>query len=350
MRLIDELPIRPRRELVRKASAFWNAQFGSNDTVLGVHLRGTDKPWAKASAGAKSSNSSSVSPTTAEKAKEAQQQEAAAAQEEEAAEKAAEEEATAAQQQEEAAAVQQQEAAAAEKATQAAEEAAATKAKLEAAAPKKPHIVISLVDDLGWADVGFNKKNPHAYTPFVDKLAASGSILDRHYGYAFCSPSRSSLMSGRLPHHVNQFNPDMPDAVGGIDLRMRILPGLMKAAPHPCRIHAPQPEPERGLEGQPTGPRRGHTSRGLQCPALAGGQLVGMVAFICHVAREGIAERSTCHLTPTGFLQHGDGGQVALGRGADVVAAEEPRLRQALWDADGLDRPLEPQVGAGGWE
>ena len=46
MRLIAELPIRPRRELVRKASAFWNAQFGSNDTVLGVHLRGTDKPWA----------------------------------------------------------------------------------------------------------------------------------------------------------------------------------------------------------------------------------------------------------------------------------------------------------------
>jgi arylsulfatase A-like enzyme len=94
----------------------------------------------------------------------------------------------------------------------------------------KPHIVISLVDDLGFADVGFNTKNPHAYTPFVDSLAHQGVILDRHYGYAFCSPSRSSLMSGRYPHHVNQFNPDFPTVPGGVDSRMTIMPAMLKKA------------------------------------------------------------------------------------------------------------------------
>lgn len=31
---------------MRQADAFWAAHFAANATVLGVHLRGTDKPWA----------------------------------------------------------------------------------------------------------------------------------------------------------------------------------------------------------------------------------------------------------------------------------------------------------------
>ena len=36
-----------------------------------------------------------------------------------------------------------------------------------------------------------------------------GIELDRAYSYQFCSPSRSSLQSGRLPTHVNNKNIDM---------------------------------------------------------------------------------------------------------------------------------------------
>jgi arylsulfatase A-like enzyme len=43
-------------------------------------------------------------------------------------------------------------------------------------------------------------------TPNIDALAASGVILDRFYAYRFCSPSRSSFLTGRNPIHVNTGN------------------------------------------------------------------------------------------------------------------------------------------------
>ena len=43
-------------------------------------------------------------------------------------------------------------------------------------------------------------------TPNIDALAAEGIILDRFYAYRFCSPSRSSFLSGRNPIHVNTGN------------------------------------------------------------------------------------------------------------------------------------------------
>ena len=42
----------------------------------------------------------------------------------------------------------------------------------------------------------------------MDALVADGIELMRFYAYHMCSPSRSSLMSGRLPMHVNIVNAD----------------------------------------------------------------------------------------------------------------------------------------------
>ena len=82
----------------------------------------------------------------------------------------------------------------------------------------KPNIVVLLADNVGWANVGFHKPplEPHrdVYSPNIDTLAYSGLRLDRHYTYKFCSPSRSSFLTGRLPVHVNIYNdnPAMPGA------------------------------------------------------------------------------------------------------------------------------------------
>ena len=55
----------------------------------------------------------------------------------------------------------------------------------------------------GYANVGFN--NPkNVYTPNMDKLAQDGIILKRHYTFRWCAPTRSALMTGRLPYHVYQ--------------------------------------------------------------------------------------------------------------------------------------------------
>lgn len=70
---------------------------------------------------------------------------------------------------------------------------------------EKPHIVMLLVDDWGWANVGYHRDPPtqDVVTPNFDKLAMEGLVLDQHYAYYICAPSRSSLISGRLPIHVN---------------------------------------------------------------------------------------------------------------------------------------------------
>ena len=72
-----------------------------------------------------------------------------------------------------------------------------------------PHIVFVLVDDWGWANVGYHRATPtkEVQTPTFDRLCKQeGLELDQHYAFKFCSPSRCSLMSGRLPAHVNMQN------------------------------------------------------------------------------------------------------------------------------------------------
>ena len=47
------------------------------------------------------------------------------------------------------------------------------------------------------------------HTPNLDRLIDDGILLDRHYGIHVCSPSRSSLQTGRLPVHVNMEMDDL---------------------------------------------------------------------------------------------------------------------------------------------
>ena len=79
---------------------------------------------------------------------------------------------------------------------------------LQSQAADKPHVVFMLVDDWGWANVGYHRDPPtrEVDTPNMDSLVKEGLELDQHYVYRYCSPSRSALISGRLPIHVNDKN------------------------------------------------------------------------------------------------------------------------------------------------
>ena len=62
------------------------------------------------------------------------------------------------------------------------------------------NVVFFLVDDLGYMDVGFNNPDTFHETPRLDALARD-SVRFTH-GYAacpVCSPTRSSILTGRLP-------------------------------------------------------------------------------------------------------------------------------------------------------
>ena len=64
---------------------------------------------------------------------------------------------------------------------------------------QKPNIVLILVDDMGYADLGCYG-NPVIETPNLDKLAANGMRFSQFYNTARCSPTRASLLTG-LYHH-----------------------------------------------------------------------------------------------------------------------------------------------------
>ena len=79
---------------------------------------------------------------------------------------------------------------------------------ITAAAAPKPHVLLILADDLGWANVGWHRTDasPEVQTPALDALVKEGTELNRFYAYHMCSPSRSSLQTGRHPLHVNIVN------------------------------------------------------------------------------------------------------------------------------------------------
>ena len=77
----------------------------------------------------------------------------------------------------------------------------------------RPHIVVFIADDLGFANVQYSRASNGATaaevrTPNIDGLVAEGIELTRNYVYKVCSPTRSSFQSGRLPVHVNTANVD----------------------------------------------------------------------------------------------------------------------------------------------
>lgn len=70
-------------------------------------------------------------------------------------------------------------------------------------AVRRPNIVIIVVDDLGWRDLGPYGQT-FAKTPRIDALATEGVVFDAAYAACpVCSPTRAALMTGKYPARVN---------------------------------------------------------------------------------------------------------------------------------------------------
>ena len=86
---------------------------------------------------------------------------------------------------------------------------------------QKPNFVVFLVDDLGWADVGFNNPESFYETPNVDNLAEQGVVFSNAYASCpVCSPTRASIMTGKHPVRVG-----ITDWIPGSDPKNRKLLG-----------------------------------------------------------------------------------------------------------------------------
>ncbi len=97
------------------------------------------------------------------------------------------------------------------------------------AGDRPPNIVYLLVDDLGYADCGFNG-GKEIRTPHIDKLAKEGAVLSSFYVQPVCSPTRAALLTGRYATHTGVYTVVRPGAPWGLPLAERTLPQALREA------------------------------------------------------------------------------------------------------------------------
>ena len=101
--------------------------------------------------------------------------------------------------------------------------------------PAKPNIVLIVLDDVGFSDLG--AFGSEIRTPNIDALAASGLRYNHFDSKAVCTPTRAALLTGRNPQTVrmadlptNKRTDDMTRDRGEIALNAQMLPQALKAA------------------------------------------------------------------------------------------------------------------------
>ncbi|MGY8768711.1 MAG: sulfatase [Pirellulales bacterium] len=71
-----------------------------------------------------------------------------------------------------------------------------------AAKEARPNVVVFLIDDMGWTDLGC-QGSTYYETPHIDQLAADGIRFTNGYAAcAVCSPTRAAMMTGKYPARV----------------------------------------------------------------------------------------------------------------------------------------------------
>jgi arylsulfatase A-like enzyme len=83
---------------------------------------------------------------------------------------------------------------------------------------RQPNVLVVLMDDVGWGDFGCYGGGVAvgAPTPHIDRLANGGLRLTSCYSEPSCTPSRASLLTGRLPMRHGLQRPPMYGEPGGL--------------------------------------------------------------------------------------------------------------------------------------
>ena len=91
-------------------------------------------------------------------------------------------------------------------------------AALEQKTGKKPNILIFLMDNAGYGDLGINGGGllSGAPTPNMDRLGREGLHLLSTYSQPSCTPSRCTILTGRLPMRHGQLRPSFAGEPGGL--------------------------------------------------------------------------------------------------------------------------------------
>ena len=104
-------------------------------------------------------------------------------------------------------------------------------ADLEKKTGKKPNILIYLMDNVGYGDPGIYGGGlmVGAPTPNMDRLGHEGLQLLSAYSQPSCTPSRCTLLTGRLPMRHGQLRPSFAGEEGNLGTEIT-LPTLLSQA------------------------------------------------------------------------------------------------------------------------
>ena len=204
-----------------------------------------------------------------------------------------------------------------------------------------PHLILTVVDDLGHADVGY--MDSEIATPTIDALAHGGVKLKQYYVMRACSPTRSAIMTGcalrqllYLAACVDECVVDRAQAVRDTvrlpERRAQALQALRRAAERdsdPAAAQATWLRNTRHREPSLTALGLIDTSRRMRsCAGKVASRLLALGAHAC-VPRLRLVPRLSRRRRGLLFT-HGMGGLRYEG-------AAEPNVRREL-----LSRPLGP--------
>ncbi|MGB6045705.1 MAG: sulfatase-like hydrolase/transferase, partial [Pirellulales bacterium] len=95
--------------------------------------------------------------------------------------------------------------------------------------PVKPNIVLIMVDDMGWSDLGCY--GGEVQTPNVDQLAERGLRFTQFYNNGKCCPTRASLLTGLYPHRTGvgrmTFDTNIPGYRGQLNRQCATIAELL---------------------------------------------------------------------------------------------------------------------------
>ncbi|NXR81322.1 ARSG Arylsulfatase, partial [Pycnonotus jocosus] len=95
---------------------------------------------------------------------------------------------------------------------------------------RQPNFIVILADDVGWGDLGANWAETKE-TPHLDQLAAEGTrFVDFHSAASTCSPSRASLLTGRLGLRNGVTHNFAITSLGGLPLNETTLAEVLREA------------------------------------------------------------------------------------------------------------------------
>lgn len=87
----------------------------------------------------------------------------------------------------------------------------------------RPNILLILLDDVGYNDIGVFNGNQAVSTPSLDEFAQQGVRFTRHYAEVVCAPARAALLTGLFPSRLGYRNTPL-----GISPQVPTIPKVLK--------------------------------------------------------------------------------------------------------------------------